>query len=305
MLTLPDKWIWDFWIATDDDYHVFYLQAPRSLGDPHLRHRSATVGHAVSSDLRDWRVLPDALQQGQPGSWDDIATWTGSIIRRDAVWYLFYTGTSHREDGRIQRIGLATSNDLTTWQRHGAQPLIEADDRWYETGTTHWPEEAWRDPWVFEADGTYHALVTARSNHGPPDGRGVIGHATSDDLLTWDVQPPLSQPGEFGHLEVPQVVDVGGECLLVFSCDHNRISDQRRRRRGEADDAVYTVTTGNPLGPYEIRDAERSLPRGLYSGRLIEQPDHGLVWLAFIDHDPDGTFVGALSDPIPYPWEDT
>ena len=49
----PDHWLWDFWFARDgDDVHVFYLQAPRSLGDPELRHHNATIGHAVSRDLR-------------------------------------------------------------------------------------------------------------------------------------------------------------------------------------------------------------------------------------------------------------
>lgn len=307
-LTLPDKWIWDFWLATDDagEHHVFYLQAPRSLGDPDLRHRNATIGHAVSSDLRDWQVLPDALRPGEPGSWDDVATWTGSIIRHDAMWHMFYTGTSHREGGRVQRVGLATSDDLITWHKHDHRPLIEADRRWYETaGTSPWPEEAWRDPWVFEADGTFHALITARCNQGPSDGRGVIGHACSTDLLDWEVQPPLSQPGEFGHLEVPQLANLGSEHFLVFSCDKERVSAARRTRLGEPRDAVYMVPTSNPLGPYEIRDAWQSLPSGLYSGKVLERPDHTPAWLAFVDHGPDGAFVGALSDPIPHPWRET
>ena len=37
------------------------------------------------------------------------------------------------------------------------------------------------------------------------DIRGVIGHAWSPDLVSWEVRAPLSEPGEFGHLEVPQV----------------------------------------------------------------------------------------------------
>ena len=41
-LRLPDKWVWDFWLARDGtDYHAFYLQAPRALGDPELRHLNA------------------------------------------------------------------------------------------------------------------------------------------------------------------------------------------------------------------------------------------------------------------------
>ena len=31
------------------------------------RHHNATIGHAVSGDLRDWRVLPDALHPGAAG----------------------------------------------------------------------------------------------------------------------------------------------------------------------------------------------------------------------------------------------
>lgn len=69
-LRLPDKWVWDFWLAQDGpDYHIFYLQAPRSLQDAHLRHWNASVGHAVSQNLSDWQILPDVLAPSplQPG----------------------------------------------------------------------------------------------------------------------------------------------------------------------------------------------------------------------------------------------
>ena len=33
MLRLDDLWVWDSWVADDGDlYHLFFLQAPRSLG---------------------------------------------------------------------------------------------------------------------------------------------------------------------------------------------------------------------------------------------------------------------------------
>ncbi len=52
MLRLEDRWVWDWWLADDGSrFHVFYLQAPKALGDQHLRHRNATVGHAVSDRL--------------------------------------------------------------------------------------------------------------------------------------------------------------------------------------------------------------------------------------------------------------
>ena len=133
MLRLEDRWVWDWWLADDGSrFHVFYLQAPKALGDQHLRHRNATVGHAVSDDLRDWHILPDALRPGPAGTWDDIATWTGSTIFHAGTWHMFYTGTSTAEGGRVQRIGLATSPDLVAWTKHPRNPLFEADPRWYE-----------------------------------------------------------------------------------------------------------------------------------------------------------------------------
>src|SRR3954469_25458614 len=113
MLRLPDRWGWDLWVArTDSEYHLFFLQAPRALGDPDLRHRNASVGHAVSTDLSSWTILPDVLVRGSAGAWDDLATWTGSVISDGDTWYMLYTGISSVEGGMVQRIGLATSSNL-------------------------------------------------------------------------------------------------------------------------------------------------------------------------------------------------
>ena len=100
MLSLPDKWIWDFWLADDGTaYHLFFLQAPRG-GDPDLRHANPSVGHAVSTDLTTWQVVGDALRPSAEPAFDDLAIWTGSVVRGDdGVWYLFYTGRSRADKG--------------------------------------------------------------------------------------------------------------------------------------------------------------------------------------------------------------
>ena len=152
-LQLPNKWVWDFWLVRDGtDYHAFYLQAPRSLGDPELRHLNASIGHAVSKDLRHWRVLPDALNAGPPGAWDDRAVWTGCVVWARGRWHMFYTGVSVEDDTVVQRAGLATSEDLIRWRKHPKNPLIEADPRYYEQRdeVAVGYERMWRDPWVFK-----------------------------------------------------------------------------------------------------------------------------------------------------------
>jgi beta-fructofuranosidase len=302
-LRLPDRWIWDFWFAEDGpDVHVFYLQAPQSLRDPDRRHWNATVGHAVSADLRNWTVLPDALGRGAPGSFDDMATWTGSVLALDGRWLMFYTGVSTRDAGLVQRIGVAASTDLVTWTRLGFGPL-EADARWYEKPGPP-AEEAWRDPWVFWDDPTqrFHMLVTARSRAGAVDGRGVIGHASSGDLSSWVVGPPLSEPGEFFALEVPQLVDVGGCWWLLFSAQARDHSAARLARDGiVAEGGTHYLRAQTPLGPFRLERDEFLVgdPGGRhYAGRLLRREDRW-YFFAWQQFDDSGAFFGALSDPMP------
>ena len=99
MFDLPGSWVWDFWFADDGDrYHLFFLYASRALRDPDARHYRASIGHAVSTDLVEWTQVSDALVRSDAPSFDDLATWTGSVVRHpDGTWFLFYTGSRNAE----------------------------------------------------------------------------------------------------------------------------------------------------------------------------------------------------------------
>jgi beta-fructofuranosidase len=302
-LRLPDHWLWDFWFAEDGDgLHVFFLHAPRDIGHPDLRHSHAQVGHAVSRDLCNWEILPTALSTGPPGAFDDLATWTGSVLEGAGRWHMFYTGISTREDGAVQRIGLATSNDLVLWEKQGV--VLEADPRWYEKLDDGPREEAWRDPWVFWDDHSrnFHMLVTARVNHGPLDGRGVIGHAWSSDLRSWQAGPPVSEPGEFYHLEVPQLVHLGGAWRILFSTvDHCHSAARLARPGVVAEAGTHYLVAAEKFGPYALDRDEFLLghpPGRYYAGRAIRR-DGDWFMLAWWNHGEGGHFVGELSDPMP------
>jgi beta-fructofuranosidase len=304
-LRLPDKWVWDFWLARDGDrHHVFYLQAPRSLGRSDLRHRNASIGHAVSTDLRSWTVLPDALPPGDPGSWDDIATWTGSVIHHRGRWHMLYTGIGTRDDGLIQRVGLATSDDLLDWVKHPENPVLEADGRWYELlDRTRWRDQSWRDPWLYPdpvGDGI-RVLLTARSPEGAPDGAGVIAQARSSDFVHWEVLPPLTRPGEFAQVECPQLVELDGHELVLFSCleqDHSALRRARLGRAGATGTYVFARADG-AFRPSARPIADPAGPAGpLYAGKLVEVEAGEWCFLGFRGAG-DRDFVGELSDPIP------
>ena len=307
----PDHLLWDFWLAprragSSDPYHLFYLQAPRDLPDPEMRHERASVGHAVSPNLIDWEERGTAFAPAPQGNWDDLAIWTGSIVKHGGMYYFFYTGRSRRD--RIQRIGLATSTDpeLHNWERYPDNPIVIADPRWYEQpDPINWPDgQACRDPWVTYSkdDQAWYMFFTARANHGPVDGRGVVGLARSTDLLHWEQLPPVSEPGEFGHLEVPQPVAIKGHWYLLFCTN---LHGERRRTRvpGEAGWSGTHYLVGEKLtGPYRLSTDAALLAdpaRTFYAGRAVADRDGQLVFLAWRGRDDEGKFLGGLSNPAP------
>ncbi len=307
-LSLPDRWIWDFWLAKDGpDFHIYYLQAPRGLADPGERHWHTAIGHAVSGDLLNWEILPDALEPSeQEGAWDDYTTWTGSVIEHSGLWYLFYTGGNRREKGLIQRIGLAISKDLINWQKYDANPVLVSDPRRYEAlAPDLWHDQAWRDPWVMKKpDGAaFYAYITSRVNYGPPDGRGVIALAQSDDLLSWEVMDPVTSPGEFGHMEVPQVVQIEGTYYLLFSAVAEVYSAERIQRISATPvTGTHYLVSVDPQGPYRSPTTEfliGDVSGGHYGGKLIEVSKDQWVLLTMRHFDEKGSFIGELGDPIP------
>ena len=310
MFDLPDSWVWDFWFADDGDrYHLFFLYASRALHDPERRHLRASIGHAVSDDLVSWTRIADALVRSDAPAFDEVATWTGSIVRDDdGTWCLFYTGVRFEEGRNVQRLGLATSSDLSTWTKAPENPIVVSDPRWYEVvRTSPWNEETWRDPWVFRDPGGngWHLLVTARATEGDSLTRGVVGHAVSDDLRSWRVRQPLSEPAQngFGQLEVMQVEEVDGRPVLLFACLPPQASPARREQHPRG--AIWAAPADSLTGPFHIDAAYPLADEDLYVGRLLRRRTDGRwLFFAFRNVDTDGAFVGGLTDPMPVSWVD-
>lgn len=301
-LRLPDRWVWDSWYVWDGPVcHAFYLVASRGLRNSNERHRAPAIGHAISRDLVTWEILPDAVAPSQSASFDSYTTWTGSTVQaEDGTWWMFYTGSSREDGGLIQRIGAATSKDLITWTKQD-DPVIEADPRWYETlEQAAWPDQAWRDPWVFKRPGEsqWSMLITARHRDGDPAERAAVGLAMSEDLVNWRVQQPLSTPGQgFGQYEVFQYAEVDGVPILLFCCGWRELSAARVEALGQID-ATYSLVVDESLRDLDFTKARAFTDTVVYAGRLVHKPSDGWYLLGFLN-DANGDFVGELSDPIP------
>lgn len=308
MLRLDAHWVWDSWVVDDgEQHHLFFLKAERSEAGPSSRHTRAVVGHAVSPDLVTWTECPDALGP-LPGGWDDLAIWTGSVVRDDdGRWRLFYTAISTGGGLNDQRLGVAVSDDLTTWRRLGTAPVLDIDPRWYKTQPADVAaSETWRDPQVLRDPGGdgWHMLVTARGVGADRNDDGVVGHAVSRDLATWEVRPPLSESGTgFGQLEVLQVRQVDGQWVLVFTCHPDEQTDKHRARFGEY--CTWSVPGDSPLGPWDVASA-RPLTAAptLFAAPLVQRRDGSWCLIGFLNREPEGLDAMEIVDPIPVHLED-
>jgi beta-fructofuranosidase len=261
-----------------DRLHLFYLTLPNH----------DVVQHVVSDDGLAWQTLPNALRTGEPGACDDDQIWTMSVTERAGTYYMVYTALARAEDGRVQRTAMATSTDLIHWTKNSANPVAEADLRWYEAtvaGEAGWV--SWRDPKPILVDGTYYATVCARERSGPQLRRGCVGLLASTDLISWEVRPPLFAPRAYWDLECPQVFRVGQRYYLTAA-----IMEDRTQRYWVADRFA---------GPYRVpNDGGILAPRGHYAGRVCHWRDLDLYfcwhkadydWLGF--HNPHGKLVPA------------
>jgi beta-fructofuranosidase len=192
-------------ITHGDMIHAFYLSIPS-----HDR-----VGHLTSRDGLTWAEQPAAIYTGAPGDFDDDQIWTMGVFVHQGRFFMLYTGIAMKDRGKVQRIGLAVSDDLMVWTKHDKNPVIEADPRWYEAGVDGTHRVDWRDPWVYGENGKLYGVISARANQGPVNRRGCAGHFVSTNGTDWELRPPLCVPGCCYDFETPALRKLKGRYYLT------------------------------------------------------------------------------------------
>ncbi|RMF37543.1 MAG: glycosyl hydrolase [Planctomycetota bacterium] len=288
-------------------YHLFHLVLPNH----------DYIAHAVSTDGIRWRRVNNALFIADPGSWDDLMLWTMHVSadpHRPGCWRMFYTGLSRREQGRIQRIGMAVSDDLFHWRKapthwtddrgaHDPQPVqaarrvcqqqvasrhyspvdatscfpLEPDPRFYESRLDE--GRAWvsfRDPYFFHDGQTGWLIASARVKDGPVIRRGCVGVLREAEPNRFESLPPLHHPGLYDDVEVPNLLQIDGEYYLIGS-----IREDAKIRYWHTDrlDKPWRSYYDNVL-----------MPRGNYAGRVCRDGRGWLFWCFYsADAEDRGT----------------
>ena len=230
----------------------------QGAGDPRQAEDARYVGgiaHLTSADTLRWSEQTPALVPGPPGSGDDLGLYSGSTFFHEGIFYLFYTGRCSAEDGRVERLRLATSSDGVHFARR-EETVVEADVRYYEARPLDSPDGTvnWRDPdvtWCAE-EGRFYLVCCARS----ADHQGALGLARSEDLLHWEVLPPLWVNPRSNMMECPHWVRVDGRYAVCYSQGTGWLTAQGRRETPAElqEDGVYCVTAPGVGGPWSDGD---------------------------------------------------
>jgi len=249
MLPSPPYRPKDFTIVKKDgEYHVFYIR--HDITKPELE-TERDFGHAVSADMYTWYQLPPVIPV-RDSSWDNQHVWAPSIVELDSVYYMFYAGVTKRPGTSQveQRLGLATSTDLMTWNRLD-QPLYSCRDvpwAWCDTLNNN---NGFRDPFVMPDPSVPGQWLLYYSAFPAADTAGmIVGVAASDgDLTRWtDVMPLWATQQQYSYssiIESPHLFKHGGLWFMFV-----------------------TMNAGQPLTFYVTPNPTGSLDQWINRGRL-------------------------------------
>jgi hypothetical protein len=200
--------------------HAYYSPAPSGPGSPGLI-------HSTSTDLISWQDQGAAIPVGPAGTWDSYDVWAPTLIKQDSTYHLWYAGVKLVGNRWIQKIGHATSADLSTWNKDAGNPVIDCATipwvYWSETDPAGFSTEC-RDPFVTwdAAQNQWVMFYTTRSKtisqdpirwiENPP----IVGMATSSDLVNWVDGGPVVTTGGY-QAESPHAFEHNGTWWLVWT----------------------------------------------------------------------------------------
>jgi len=178
-------------VKKDGVYHLFYIRHNDLLP---AWATEVDFGHATSPDLYIWTHQPEVLPI-DPYGWDNGHVWAPHVVEADGFYWMFYTGVTEQPGFyHTQRMGLAVSSDLMTWNRVSSAPIwSNAGAPWAWWAPTN-SAMACRDPFVMRdpaSPNQWLMYYTASPASDSVVNLVGVARSPSGDLTNWVDEKPL------------------------------------------------------------------------------------------------------------------
>jgi len=301
------KFLWDPWFIDEGGiHHLFHLQADIAANFNRRNISNISIGHAISKDLVNWEQLPTVLKPGGVNEWDNKNLWSGCAARKDNTFYIYYTGeNSNPSVSNIQKIGVAISKDLNIWTKYDKNPILEADPRYYQMDNNKnvlGNVGAWRDPFVFKdqySDSRY-MTISARENTKGIKYNACVALAQSDDMINWNILPPIFSPGIYDEIEVTRIIYHNGYYYLFFTTYGRNYEPEFAKQHG-AHDGLHCYYSDNLFGGYKPINGNGVVfdnGHDIYDVRVLNLNGNDFVGIGWLNRDSNGDFIGKLASPV-------
>ena len=283
-MSVPTGWMNDpnGFSVYQDVYHLFFQYNPYGTSWDSMH-----WGHARSNDLVKWEYLPAALAPDR--SYDAAGVFSGSAVEKDGRQILIYTGVSEitLPDGKkaIRQNQCIAAGDGLDYEKEKENPVITAAQ--LPVGSS--PED-FRDPKVWQEDGTFFMVVGSRAE----DGSGQIVLFSSEDLKHWNLCSVLDRcENRYGKMwECPDFFPLEDRHILMVS-PQDMMAEGLEFHNGNG--MIYLIGEYDKETYCFHRQAIQSPDYGLdfYAAQTIQTPDGRRVMIAWMkswdaDFFPEG-----------------
>jgi len=223
----------------DGVYYIYYLKD----GGDSFNHSIylATTRDFVTYEEQQEPVL-EASRSGGQDSW----TGTGSVVKVEGKYYLFYTG--HNSSGAMEykeKIMVAVSNNLTSFEKLADWEITP--DRTLGQKNDFRDPQAYYDP----ETGIISLTITASQSNTAR----IIKYSVSADLqtVTYDGIIFTNPVGDFWNLECTDTFQIGDTWYITYSAQ---------------DDTLWYASSENRYGPYS--EPKRLEGKLFYAAKHVE-----------------------------------
>ena len=246
------------------DFKVLYLQEY----EKNAVYRFHPIWAVSTTDGCNYASLGEVLPTANNDYAQDAALGTGCAYYsdKDGLYYIYYTG--HNGNCQNREVVLrATSTDFKTWTK---------DIAWSMKGTDYgYSANDFRDPQIFEADGTYHMVIATYPAWG---GDPVFAEFKSGDLRNWEHVGSFKMIWD-RMLECPDVFKMGNYWYLVYSESFKR-SWSRKVKYMMADSWENLKKCFDDPGANWPKDGKEGVldSRAFYAGKTASDGNDRYIW---------------------------